>query len=822
MAKMSAARQNWPGCRGDNMARQRNTTFSNSHAAVNENLYGTDANLILTNQSLLAGDPGSATLYAVGNALDGTTFLPSGSSGQVAVNTDIYNDTQTTTTALGATVTIGTGGTVTIDATAIHATIDDLAAGATVTDSFVYAIKMADGTVSQATANITWTGEAANVVVDGLADDPTNPFATQDGADPKYASTNGYVVADVNGGVDPVHATLTDNVMIDAFAASGNATGFTIVASGDALGPSGANLGSLSALTGSGHVDLTYSVTDDAIYATHLGYGEHTTDNFELTTTNGTVLDFYETVYGNIHAAVFDAGNTQSVSINEGESVALNILAADHDDNANLTYTISGLAPDAYLTDTADGTTQISGSSVNLTAAQLAGLTLHTGDEMTGTLTITVTNTEYGTTSDSTDPFYNTTAHLDTSYNIALSINDAPLSPGNGADLSATQGVDTGIVALVTFTDAYVGDHTSDFSGTINWGDGTTTNFTSADVSYDSGTGNYTVYGDHTYQAVGSFDIAVQVQDDGGSSTEVDGSASVSSSDVEGPVTITFAMDFAQLGHLADANTNQSQLNASTAMGALTASGDADDTFTYMLGSGSDGSGHTFDTTHFVLSSSGALLSGASPVGANTYYLNIVATDSDTPTDSSSQEFIVYVGDGIGNNVSFSSATSPVIAYGVAGADTLTGSSTQPSFIAGGAAADSLSISDGTVVGNSGADTLNHVGGAGSVDFAYLAAGDSNQSAHDTINGFLSGNDHIDFSAISGLTSSASITTASSAPTSLAANSIVIVAAGGGLDVYANAGNNTETISSSSAHDILEIHLNSVSSLNASDFTFHA
>jgi len=46
-----------------------------------------------------------------------------------------------------------------------------------------------------------------------------------------------------------------------------------------------------------------------------------------------------------------------------------------------------------------------------------------------------------------------------------------------------------------TFTDANPGDHTADFTATIDWGDGTAP--TTGTVSYNSVTKVYTVAGSH-------------------------------------------------------------------------------------------------------------------------------------------------------------------------------------------------------------------------------------------------------------------------------------------------------------------------------------
>ncbi|MDE2363006.1 MAG: VCBS domain-containing protein, partial [Hyphomicrobiales bacterium] len=440
------------------MAKLATVTFSNSKAATADQYTIQDSQIELaqTLNLLSQGDPGSATLYSIGaNNISGganMTRLPSGTSGNVLVPTDLTAKDSVgyqITTTQGATVTFLNGnlGTVSYSAgAALQSKVDNLQAGQSLTDSFLYAIQLANGTVSWNTVTVQLVGQAANLAV----------------------SDQG-VMEDAYGGVT-VHNTLTDNVKVDAFAASGAATGFTIAATAG-------NWGALNAASGNGEVNFTYSVTDDYIYGhSAAGYGEIAhTDTFTVKTTNFTTETFSETIYGNIHAAVY-TGDT-SVNVDEGGAVALNISAVDHDDNANLTYTISGLSAGQYLTDAADGATQLSGSTVNLTAAELSGLTFHAGEEGTSTLQLTITNTE-------TDSSDNTTATATTTQNIAVAVNDAPLTPGAGASLSAVEGASTGIVTVGAFTDGAPGDNAGDFTAAIDWGDGTTSAGT---VTYNGG-----------------------------------------------------------------------------------------------------------------------------------------------------------------------------------------------------------------------------------------------------------------------------------------------------------------------------------------------
>src|SRR5207249_322289 len=104
------------------------------------------------------------------------------------------------------------------------------------------------------------------------------------------------------------------------------------------------------------------------------------------------------------------------------------------------------------------------------------------------------------------------------------SVADAALTAGTVSASGGIEGVSpTSLTA--TFSDANHGAPTSDFSGTINWGDGHTTSFTSADVSGSGG--SYTVTGSHQYAEEGPYSITVAISDVGGSSTTDTGSTTV-------------------------------------------------------------------------------------------------------------------------------------------------------------------------------------------------------------------------------------------------------------------------------------------------------
>jgi hypothetical protein len=87
---------------------------------------------------------------------------------------------------------------------------------------------------------------------------------------------------------------------------------------------------------------------------------------------------------------------------------------------------------------------------------------------------------------------------------------DAPIH-ASGVSLITTPAAYSGPVA--TFTDEANGPR-SDFSATVNWGDGSSS---AATISGPSANGTFTVSGSHTYATTGPFTVTVKVTDVGGS-----------------------------------------------------------------------------------------------------------------------------------------------------------------------------------------------------------------------------------------------------------------------------------------------------------------
>ena len=99
-----------------------------------------------------------------------------------------------------------------------------------------------------------------------------------------------------------------------------------------------------------------------------------------------------------------------------------------------------------------------------------------------------------------------------TSSSATATVGDAQLTGFGGGTL--TEGATAFSGAVATFTDANAGAPASDFTATINWGDGVTSSGT-----VNGSGGKYTVGGSHTYAGAGSYTVTVSIHDDGGAST---------------------------------------------------------------------------------------------------------------------------------------------------------------------------------------------------------------------------------------------------------------------------------------------------------------
>jgi probable HAF family extracellular repeat protein len=160
---------------------------------------------------------------------------------------------------------------------------------------------------------------------------------------------------------------------------------------------------------------------------------------------------------------------------------------------------------DPYLIDTAfiftatvnwgDGTTEagtITGANGSF-AVTVPGSTHVYADAGTYTTTVTITDTNYGTQIAPTG---------------TVTVTDAPLDAA-GTAISGIQGIAISNATVATFTDGNPYAAASDFTATINWGDGTTTTGT---VVAQNG-GGFAVDGAHAYTHDGQYAGNVTIND---------------------------------------------------------------------------------------------------------------------------------------------------------------------------------------------------------------------------------------------------------------------------------------------------------------------
>jgi uncharacterized repeat protein (TIGR01451 family) len=105
------------------------------------------------------------------------------------------------------------------------------------------------------------------------------------------------------------------------------------------------------------------------------------------------------------------------------------------------------------------------------------------------------------------------------------SIADPAVTAKGGFIVSAAEGQDSGSQAVATFTDPGGAEAVGDYSASIAWGDGQTS---AGSLSYNAGTGTFTVSGHHVYAEESSPIITVTLSHDAAQATIVTSTVSVS------------------------------------------------------------------------------------------------------------------------------------------------------------------------------------------------------------------------------------------------------------------------------------------------------
>jgi large repetitive protein len=177
-------------------------------------------------------------------------------------------------------------------------------------------------------------------------------------------------------------------------------------------------------------------------------------------------------------------GTIQPNGSNSAGTLGYNILGS-HTYAASGTYTV-----DVTLTDLGSiGTSTVAGTTINVTST--------------------------GPVSSSPSPIVSTASTAAA----ALTAQGVPISGSKGVPLNPATGSD---VLVATFTDAGTPGPASDYTASINWGDGSTP---TADTRITSqGTPNgvvYSVYGNHTYTTTGTFSVVTTITKTASGSTAI-------------------------------------------------------------------------------------------------------------------------------------------------------------------------------------------------------------------------------------------------------------------------------------------------------------
>ena len=217
-------------------------------------------------------------------------------------------------------------------------------------------------------------------------------------------------------------------------------------------------------------------------------------------------------------------------------AVSLSGPAAAVEGTATYDVTISNLgpsdAPNSVLSYVIPAGTQVVSASVGqgtwfVSNGQLFMQlgTLANGQRVTGNFTLALS--DEGTTMANVVSVSSGLSDPDSSNNTAslsTSVSEAALNVTGGFALSATEGATSSAATLALFTDLGGAESLSDYSATINWGDGSSSAGT---LNYDANTGQFSVTGSHQYAEEGTYALAITVHHDSAADVTVNGSATV-------------------------------------------------------------------------------------------------------------------------------------------------------------------------------------------------------------------------------------------------------------------------------------------------------
>ena len=648
--------------------------------------------------------------------------------------------------------------------------------------------------LSDFTATINWgdgTAATAGTIValagGGFAVDGTHTYA-EEGTDPISVTVNdvGGSTASTTSTAAVADAPLTATA-VNVSATEGITTGPVEVASFTDANPNAplsdftatinwgdgtaATAGTIVALAGGGF----------AVDGTHT-YAEEGTDPISVTVNDvgGSTASTTST------AAVADAPLTATaVNVSATEGITTGPVEVASFTDANPNAPLSDFTATINWGDGTAATAATAGTIVALAGGGFAVDGTHTyAEEGTDPISVTV-NDVGGSTASTTS---------------TAAVADAPLT-ATAVNVSATEGITTGPVEVASFTDANPNAPLSDFTATINWGDGTAA--TAGTIVALAG-GGFAVDGTHTYAEEGTDPISVTVNDVGGSTASTTSTATIAPA--APTIGFNFAPSTAALSALQD---HGFHLASGDQIGTFTETGgSAGDSYSFTIG-GTD-SDFNLGTNSGVLSTGNTDLTGSS--GGKVYALTVAVDDTTETTNSGPLPFDVVIGSsdystinletGL-NNLGISAAT-PTIVYPLNGTDTVnaTGMTADVWFVSG--------VGGDKMTGGSGVNT-----------YLYSSVSDSKTpnegGTPDTITNFNAATDIISFAAMAGITNIQGLLSSTS---TVEANSIAwIQGTGAEADdtiVYANIDSSSHHQDSHSGYE-LEIVLQGVSAESLTD-----
>lgn len=692
----------------------------------------------------------------------------------------------------------------------------------------------------------------------------------------KASTTDGFVIT-VSDGFTSVNQTftVTINGVDDAAIISGTTTGSIIEAGGMANGTPGMPIatGTLSntdvddppntftpvsspttstggygtfTMTAAGVWTYTLDNTNLAVQA--LNAGETLTDSFAVTTIGGTAQVVTITIHGASDAAIISGATTGEVieaggaaNANPGTPTATGTLIdTDVDTTANAftavgsptasaagygTYTMTTAGVWTYTLDNANAAVQALNAGETLTdtftvttfdgTAQVVTITIHgTNDAAVISGTTTGSVTEAGGVANATPGTPSTTGTL-----FAADVDNA----SNTFTAVSSPKASTNGYGTFTMTAAGVWTYTlDDASGAVqalNVGGTLTDSFTVTTLDGTPQVVTITIQGSNDAALIsgtttgsvteaGTFSPGVPVATGTLTDTDVDNApntfTAVSSPTASDGGYGTFTMTAAGVWTYTLDNNN-------SVVQALEVGDTLTDTFTITAIDG---------TTQAV----SIAIHGASDADPNDFdYLatgSVVISDPPNVYGTPGSETIA--GGGSTGQIIYAGASSDTVngtgkadvLYGGSGNDTIKGNDGDDT-IYGGSGSDTINGNNGsdTITGGFGADQLT--GSNGNDRFAYLFVADSNASQFDTITDFASGADKIDLTAFGAL--GFVILALSSTSTAVPAHTIAWLydSAANETIVYVNPTDQTLHVGDSS---LLEIHLQGIATIDASDF----